>query len=184
MTPKLCVFCGSRFGANPTFESAAAETGRVAAQLKWAVVYGGGNVGLMGTLANTALAAGGKVIGIIPKDLLAREAGKRDITELHVTESMYERKHRMITSSDAFLVLPGGYGTLDELLEIVTLKQLGYHKKPIILLDVEKFWQPCLTAFNSMHDAGFAVPIIAELVTIVETVDGAFAALSKEVARS
>lgn len=131
----------------------------------------------MQAVADAALGVDGKVIGVIPKELLAREAGKREVTELIVTETMFERKSRMIAMSDAFVVLPGGYGTLDELLEVITLKQLGYHAKPIIIINLDGFWSPCIELFSMMFDTGFARPSFDQLLIVVDTVESAMSEL-------
>jgi len=136
----LCVFCGSRTGRNEAFASSATELGRKAAEREIGIVYGGGHVGLMGVLADAALAAGGRVIGVIPQALADREVAHHGLTELHVVSSMHERKALMADLSDAFVALPGGYGTLDELCEIVTWAQLGIHDRPIGLLNVEGYF--------------------------------------------
>ncbi len=170
MNLSVCVFCGSREGANPEFAKVASDTGRLCASEGWTLVYGGGNVGLMKCLADGAIEGGGDVVGYIPQELFAREVGKREIRKLHVTETMFERKSRMIEDADAFIILPGGYGTLDEFLEVITLKQLGYVKQPIVLLDVAGYWQPCIDLFDTMFRAGFAAPAIRDLLSIVQEV--------------
>ncbi len=164
----VCVFCGSRLGRHSAFADAAAELGRVFGRAGLRLVYGGGEVGLMGVLASAALAAGGEVVGYIPERLLEREVAKRDIQALVVTRTMFERKERMIRDADAFVALPGGFGTLDELLEVLTLKQLGYHHKPILLFEVDGFWKPCLAFFDSLIRQGFAGPETRELFALVE----------------
>ncbi len=152
----VCVFCGSRRGRRAAYADAAAEVGRALARAGLRIVYGGGEVGLMGVVAEAALAAGGEVVGVIPERLMEREVAKAGLTRLHVTRTMFERKARMIAGADAFLVLPGGFGTLDELLEVVTLRQLGYHDRPVVLLDVEGFFGPLLAAFTRLVEEGFA----------------------------
>ncbi len=166
MERNLCVFCGSRPGASTAFADAAAELGRGIARAGFGLVYGGGDVGLMGILAGAALDAGGVVHGIIPRRLLDREVAKEGITELTVTATMFERKERMIAASDGFIVLPGGFGTLDELLEVLTLRQLGYHDKPIVLLEVDGFWRPCLAFFERIVATGFAEPSAERLFAV------------------
>ncbi len=177
MTTSVCLFCGSRHGASPAFANAARDLGRGLGVRGVTLVYGGGDVGLMGLAANAATDAGGKVIGVIPRQLMAREAGKHDIAELVVTETMAERKTVMIARSDAFVALPGGLGTLDEVLEVVTLKQLGYHAKPILLVDVEGYWAPFLSMYEDVVAKGFADPSIAGLIETVPDVAGALARL-------
>ena len=144
--------------------------GRPSARWGWWLVYGGGDVGLMGITARAALAAGAEVLGIIPQRLLDREAGKRDLTELRVTSTMFERKQLLIEAADAFVLLPGGLGTLDELLDVVTLRQLGYHSKPILLVDTGGYWQACQSLFEQFVAAGFADPSAMRLYELVPDV--------------
>ena len=134
----LCVFCGSRKGADPAYEAAARRLGEIIAEQGIHLVYGAGGIGLMGVLAETVLARGGRVTGIIPDFLMKYEVGDPGLTELIVVESMHQRKARMFEMSDGFVVLPGGLGTLDETFEIVTWKQLRQHSKPIVVADVER----------------------------------------------
>ena len=173
----VAVFCGSRFGADPAHRAAAAELGAVIGAHGWRLVYGGGEVGLMGVAARAALEAGGPVLGILPQRLLDREVGKRDLTELRVTATMFERKELLIREADAFVVLPGGLGTLDEILDAVTLRQLGYHEKPILLLDLAGYWRPCMALFEQFVAAGFAEPSALQLVELVSDVAGTVALL-------
>ena len=175
MKRNLCVFCGSRLGASSAYGDAAAELGRAIARAGFGLVYGGGDVGLMGVLAGAVLEAGGTVRGIIPRRLLEREVAKEGITELVVTATMFERKERMIVDSDGFIVLPGGFGTLDELLEVLTLRQLGYHDKPIVLLDVDGFWESCLAFFERIVAEGFAEPSSQRLFAVAADVPSALA---------
>lgn len=142
----MCVYAGARPGVRPAYARAAARLGRVLAERGLDVVYGGGNVGLMGVLADAALHAGARVTGVIPRALLQREVGHRALTELRVVESMHERKLAMAELSDAFVALPGGIGTVEELVEVLTWTQLGVHDKPCALLDVDGYYGP-LTAF-------------------------------------
>jgi len=142
--------------------------GRGVGERGWRLVYGGGEVGLMGLAATTALAAGGAVLGIIPRHLDRVEIAKRDLTELVVTSTMYVRKERMIEESDAFVCLPGGLGTLDELLEVMTLRQLRQHDKPIYLAEHEGFWAGVVPAFAHVVAEGFADQSVLDLIEIVE----------------
>lgn len=143
----------------------------------WRLVYGGGEVGLMGVAARAAVAAGGTVLGVIPRRLLDREVGKRDIAELRVTATMFERKEELIRAADAFVVLPGGLGTLDEILDAVTLRQLGYHDKPILLVDLGGYWRPFDAIVRGFVEAGFAEPEAIGLHELVPDVGGAVARL-------
>ena len=140
------VFCGAKPGNDPAFVTLATQAGVQIARRGWTVVYGGGSVGLMGVLADAALAAGGDVIGVIPDILMRREVGHTGLTRLEVVSDMPERKQRLIGLSDAFLVLPGGFGTLDELFEVVTLRQLGQHSKPLAFADPDGYWTAFLDA--------------------------------------
>ncbi len=171
----LCVFCGSRPGASGAYADAAAELGRAIARAGFGLVYGGGDVGLMGILAGAVLDAGGTVRGIIPRRLLEREVAKPGITELVVTATMFERKERMIADAEGFIVLPGGFGTLDELLEVLTLRQLGYHDRPVVLLEVNGFWEPCLAFFERILAEGFAEPSARRLFAVAPDVPSALA---------
>ena len=141
---KLCVFCGSSSGHDPAYAALAAQLGKTLADRRIGVVYGGGRVGLMGVLADAALAAGGEVIGVIPKPLLDREHGHRGLTDLRVVDSMHERKALMVELADGFVALPGGIGTLEELFEVWTWAQLGMHEKPCGLIDVGGFFAPLI----------------------------------------
>ena len=174
----VCVFCGARDGASPVFRSLAADVGRRIAQRGWTVIYGGGDVGLMGALAGGALESGGKVIGIIPRALLRQEHGKHEITRLEVVDSMALRKERMTAMSDAFLTLPGGLGTLDELFEVLTLRQIGLHRKPIGILDHEEYFTGLLAAIATMADHGFVVREHIDHLLVRDSVDALLDALA------
>ena len=151
----VCVFCGSRDGNDPAYVAAAQQTGAEIARRGWKLVYGGGHVGLMGAVANAALAEGGEVIGVMPRALLTREIAHPDITRLHLVTSMHRRKALMSSLSDGFLTLPGGYGTLEEFFETLTWAQLGLHTKPCALLDVLGFWNPLLAMVDNQIAGGF-----------------------------
>jgi len=146
---RLCVFCASSPGTDTEVTDATVQLGRLMADRGIELVYGGGAVGLMGLIADTVIEAGGTVTGVIPKDLFSREVAHRGITTLEEVSSMHERKARMYELSDAFLALPGGFGTLDELAEVLTWSQIGIHKKPIGVLDIGGFWQPLLALFDN-----------------------------------
>ena len=162
----VCVFCGSRPGDDPEFTRAATELGSAIARRGLTLVYGGARVGLMGTLANAALAAGGRVVGVIPKGLVSKEIAHDGLTELFLTESMHERKNRMITLSDAFVSMPGGFGTYDELFEILTLAQIGFHEKPNGLLDTAGFYEPLVSLLRHTIAHGFAAPQHEGLIVV------------------
>jgi uncharacterized protein (TIGR00730 family) len=141
---RICVFCGSNSGSRPIYSDAARELGQVLARRKIALVYGGGSIGLMGILADATLAAGGDVIGVIPQGLFRREVAHNGLTELRFVTSMHQRKAMMADLSDGFIALPGGYGTFEELSEIVTWAQLGIHAKPCGVLNIENYYTPFL----------------------------------------
>ncbi|KQP28329.1 hypothetical protein ASF27_06960 [Methylobacterium sp. Leaf102] len=151
----VCVYCGSGFGGDPAFTAAAEALGKALAQAGLGLVYGGGNVGLMGTVARAVLQNGGHVTGIIPSFLKSRERMLDEIQETIVVEDMHTRKRLMFERSDAFVALPGGIGTLEELVEQLTWAQLGQHNKPILLLSVADFWTPLLTLLDHMRAQGF-----------------------------
>jgi uncharacterized protein (TIGR00730 family) len=174
----VCVYCGSRFGNNPAYKQAATELGQTIANKGWRLVYGAGDVGLMGAVADGAQAAGGETFGVIPEHLLRREVGKRDLTQFIITENMHERKKVMYMNSDAIVVLPGGAGSLDEMFEVLTWRQLGLHEKPIYLLNVEGYWGPLIALLDHVIDQGFADGTLRNYFTVVDTVDGLTAVLS------
>jgi uncharacterized protein (TIGR00730 family) len=151
----VCVCCGSGKGENPAYAEAARTLGRSLAESGVALVYGGGGLGLMGELARSTLEHGGKVTGIIPEFLIGREHMLREVTDLVVTEDMHERKKLMFERSDAFVALPGGVGTLEELVEQLTWAQLGRHKKPIVVADIAGFWQPFIELLGHMRQEAF-----------------------------
>jgi uncharacterized protein (TIGR00730 family) len=159
----VCVFCGSRPGADPAFMEAAAAMGAAIARRGLTLVYGGARVGLMGALAN---AAARRVTGVIPKGLVQKEIVHDGLTELFLTETMHERKDRMITLADAYVSLPGGFGTYDELFETLTLAQIGFHDKPNALLDTKGFFQPMVALMKHTIDHSFAAPEHAALVIV------------------
>jgi uncharacterized protein (TIGR00730 family) len=152
---RVCVFCGSSHGTRPAYAAAAREMGRVLAERGIGVVYGGGNVGLMGEVADAALAAGGEVTGVIPRSLMEREVGHAGLTTLEVVETMHERKARMADLSDGFIALPGGFGTLDELCEVLTWSQLGIHAKPCAILNVDGYFDALIALFDHALREGF-----------------------------
>lgn len=163
---RVCVFCGSNAGTNPAYAQAARALGRLLAERGLGLVYGGGNVGLMGIVAEAVMQAGGTVIGVIPESLMRLEVGARDITELHVVESMHERKAMMAELSDAFIALPGGIGTMEELFEVWTWGQLGLHGKPAAFLDVAGYYSHLHTFLDHMVDEGFLKPRHRQMVAV------------------
>jgi hypothetical protein len=177
MIKSLCVFCGAQHGSDRRFRAAATRLGEVAAGARLKLIYGGGRVGLMGAAADAAIAAGGEVVGLIPARLLEREVGHGAITELIVARDMFDRKDQMIARADAFVVLPGGLGTLDELLEVVTLRQLGYHGKPIVLVNLAGYWDPLIALVDQVIAHGFAAPNARTLYRVVTSIDEVLPAL-------
>jgi len=165
---RICVFCGSSTGKDPAYAAAATRLGTTLARRGIELVYGGGTVGLMGTVANAALAAGGRVIGVIPKALQLRELAHVKLSSLLVTGSMHERKGKMAELSQGFIALPGGLGTLEEFAEIVTWAQLGIHARPCGLLDVKGYYRPLVAFLDHAVEEGFVSALHRELV-IVET---------------
>jgi uncharacterized protein (TIGR00730 family) len=152
---RICIFCGSNSGNNPAYRAAAIELGTLLARRGIDIVYGAGNIGLMGILADSALAAGGKVVGVIPESLMAKEVGHLGLTELRIVKSMHERKAIMSDLSDAFIAMPGGFGTFEEFCEVVTWSQLGIQSKPCGLLNVEGYYDPLLELFDRAVNEGF-----------------------------
>jgi hypothetical protein len=151
----VCVFCGSATGFNPVYSETARKLGFLLAKASIRLIYGGGNIGLMGTVADAVIEGGGKVTGVIPAFLLEKEIGHRGITDLEVVESMHQRKQRMADLADAFIALPGGWGTLEELSEILTWKQLGLISHPVVLLNTNQFFDPLLNQMRLMVREGF-----------------------------
>lgn len=163
---RICVFCGSSAGEDPKYLDAAAAIGSLLAREEIGLVYGGSRVGLMGRLANTVLEAGGEVTGFIPRALVNREVAHTGLTDLHVVESMHERKAFMAEASDAFVALPGGLGTLEEFCEVLTWGQLGLHRKPCALLDIKDFFQPLIRFLNHAVKEGFLAPTHRSMVIV------------------
>ncbi|MGV2289453.1 TIGR00730 family Rossman fold protein [Trinickia sp. YCB016] len=151
----VCVYCGSSFGVKPVYAKAAQSFGRALVEAGLTLVYGGGRVGLMGTIADEVLAAGGRAIGVIPELLVNKEVGHRGLSELHVVPDMHQRKKMMADLSDAFVALPGGAGTLEELFEVYTWAQLGYHHKPVALYNIEGYYDPLITMLEHTVQEGF-----------------------------
>jgi uncharacterized protein (TIGR00730 family) len=172
---RIGVYMGSSTGASPVFAEVAAQLGAELARRGIGLVYGGGDVGLMGITAAAALGAGGEVIGVITDFLVGKEVAHQSLTELHVVSSMHERKALMADLSNGFIALPGGFGTIDEIAEMLTWDQLGLQAKPIVFLDVEGFWTPLLAMFDHAVHAGFVRPAHRALAQRAETVGEAVA---------
>jgi len=177
-TASICVFCGSRVGIDPAYETAATDLGAMIAAKNWRLVYGAGDVGLMGATARATQDAGGDTFGVIPTHLLDREVGKTDLTRFIVTENMHERKKVMFMNCDAVVVLPGGAGSLDEFFEVLTWRQLGLHNKPILLLNVNGYWDPLVALIDHVIAQGFADDDIRAFVQVVADVPAVQAALT------
>ncbi|MGV6812510.1 MAG: LOG family protein [Brevirhabdus sp.] len=177
MPRSVCVYCGSRHGNKPSYTRAATDLGRVLADEGWRLVYGAGDVGLMGEIANATQSAGGETFGVIPIHLFEREVGKRDLSAFIVTENMHERKKVMYMNSDAVVVMPGGAGSLDEFFEVLTWRQLGLHEKPICLLNIDGFWDPLVGLIDHVIREGFADPSLQGFVAVYDTVADLRAAL-------
>lgn len=162
----MCVFCGASVGNDPAFAEASHELGAMMAERGIRLIFGGGHVGMMGLVADAVLGAGGEAVGVIPEHLVEREVGHDRLTALHVVDTMHSRKQKMFELSDAFAVLPGGIGTLDETFEILTWRQLGLHDKPIVLLSVAGYWRPFEEQVGAIVKAEFAPTAAAELFAV------------------
>jgi uncharacterized protein (TIGR00730 family) len=174
----ICVYCGARFGTNPAARDLAAGLGKLLSAHDITLVYGGGGVGLMGILANSVLDTGGRAVGIIPRFLLEREAGHPDLHETVVVETMHERKLQMFERAEAFVILPGGIGTLEEFFEVLSWRTLGLHTKPIVILDLDGYWQPLEILLRGVVDGGFAAPTHLDHVAFVSRLDDLLPALA------
>jgi uncharacterized protein (TIGR00730 family) len=175
---RVCVFCASSEAVDRRYREVAADLGKGLAAAGWELIYGGGNLGLMGEVARAALASGARVTGIIPDRLADREVALDQVTELIRTDTLRERKALMDARSDAFVVLPGGIGTLEELVEILTLKQLGYHHRAVVVVDADGYWDPLLEQVRRMVDQRLAAPSLLSLWQVVPDVRSALAALA------
>jgi uncharacterized protein (TIGR00730 family) len=175
---RVCVYCGSQFGARADYAATAVELGVAFADRGIGLVYGGGSVGLMGTLADACVAAGGEVIGVIPGGLFSSEVPNEGLADLRVVSSMHERKALMSDLSDGFLVLPGGLGTLDEVMEALTWSQIGIQSKPVVFIDVAGYWAPLFALLDHLVAEGFVSAVNRELALRAFTVPEAFATLA------
>jgi uncharacterized protein (TIGR00730 family) len=176
----VCVFCGSAPGARPSYSRAAEEMGRALARNGLTLVYGGGKLGLMGIVANAVLENGGRVVGVIPRMLIERECAHEALTKQHVVDTMHERKTLMADMSDAFVGLPGGMGTFDELVEIVTWAQLGLHAKPVILANIERYFDPMYAMLDHAVQEKFVTPVSRSRWINADSIDGVIEVLVKE----
>lgn len=179
-----CVFCASSEDASASLRGLAAELGAGLAERGHRVVYGGGGIGLMGEVARSAMAAGGEVIGVIPRLLTERERATPEITELHIVDTLRERKDLMDRLSNGFCILPGGIGTLEELMEILTLRQLGFHDRPIVVLDPDGFWDPLRSQLDAMVASGLAGNGVRSLAVTATDVSSAIDELEAGARRS
>jgi uncharacterized protein (TIGR00730 family) len=173
----VCVYCGSSSRVDDKYKQAATLLGREIAGAGWGVVYGGGRVGLMGLVADSALENGADVIGIIPEHIQSREIEHTDLTELHIVDTMHVRKQMMVDRSEAFVILPGGIGTLDEFFELVTWKQLGLHDKPIVVVDLDGYWSQLIAAIEHIAKEGFMREGDLDLFDVVKTIEDVVPAL-------
>jgi uncharacterized protein (TIGR00730 family) len=178
----VCVYCGSGIGTNPAYAEAARTLGRILAAAQIRLVYGGGSLGLMGTLARSVREHGGKVTGIIPQFLVARERMMRDVDELLVTEDMHTRKRAMFDRADGFVALPGGLGTLEETVEMLTWAQLGQHEKPVVLANIGGFWEPLIALMAHMRDEEFIREGLMARYFVADTVEAIVPTLKKAAA--
>lgn len=166
----VCVYCGSSSRVDQKYKDAAVELGKLIAAQGWNVVYGGGRVGLMGLVADSALSSGARVVGIIPQHIQAREIEHNDLTELHIVDSMHIRKQMMVDRADAFVILAGGLGTLDEFFELLTWKQLGLHDKPVVMVNIGGYWTKMIEAIQHIAGEKFMRPEDLTMFQVVETV--------------
>ncbi len=171
MGKNVCVYCGASEQLDEVYKNAAIELGRLIGKNSLGLVYGGGRLGLMGIVASAVLENGGEVIGFTTEHLDEREGAHSGLTELHIVDSMHTRKLKMSESGDVFVILPGGFGTLDELFEIITWRQLNLHQKPIIILNINGYWDPLVSLIKQVIQHKFARPEHEKLITVLNTVD-------------
>lgn len=167
----VCVYCGARSGRDPEFLKAAQAVGRAIAERGWRLVYGAGDIGIMGEVARAAQSGGADTLGVIPQHLVDAEVAKRDLSQLIVTETMHERKKVMFMNADAVAVLPGGAGSLDEFFEVLTWAQLGLHNKPVTLLNISGYWDPLIALIDHVIAAGFASDSLRDHFGVASTID-------------
>lgn len=179
----ICVFCGAKSGSRPAYVAAARTVGGAIADKGWRLIYGAGDVGIMGEVARAAMAGGAATLGVIPAHLLGKERAGRDLATLVVTETMHERKKVMFMNADAIVMLPGGAGSLDEFFEVLTWAQIGLHGKPIFLVDVEGYWQPLIALLDHIIAEGFAAPSLRGLFQTVASPDALIGAVNQALAK-
>ncbi|MGB0959497.1 MAG: TIGR00730 family Rossman fold protein [Halocynthiibacter sp.] len=170
LSKSVCVFCGARNGSKPAYKQSGIETGKMLAVKGWRLVYGAGDIGIMGAVANAAQENGGATFGVIPEHLMNMEVGKRDLSQFIVTENMHERKKVMFMNSDAIVVLPGGAGSLDEFFEVLTWRQIGLHEKPIYLMNIDGYWDPLIALIDHVVAEEFAGNENKDYFQVVDTV--------------
>jgi uncharacterized protein (TIGR00730 family) len=175
----LCVYCGSARGRSPGYVAAAQELGQALGERRIRLIYGGARIGIMGEVADATMRHGGEVVGIIPEHLQSSEVGHSGITELKVVDTMHTRKKLMFDMSDAFAVLPGGFGTLDELFEIITWRMLGLHHKPVVIVNIDGYWDGFQTLIDRVIDEGFARPTTRQHFSVVNSVGRLFDILAQ-----
>jgi len=168
---RICVFCGSKMGINPRFLETAIQLGRVLAERRLDLVYGGASIGLMGAVADSVMAGGGKAVGVIPEAMASKEVAHDGLTEMHVVSSMHERKSMMARLADAFVALPGGFGSFEELLEMITWAQLGIHQKPVGILNVSGYYDPLIQLFERAIEEDFIRPSNRQLFLVDQEPD-------------
>jgi uncharacterized protein (TIGR00730 family) len=179
LSKSVCVYCGSRPGSDPAYTRDAETLGQAFAEEGWRLVYGAGDVGLMGSIARSAQRHGAETFGVIPAHLVAWEVGKTDLTKYVVTETMHERKKVMFMNCDAVVVMPGGAGSLDEFFEVLTWRQIGLHEKPVFLLNTNGYWDPLIALLRHVTDSGFAAESLHDFYTIVPDAAAAREALRR-----
>lgn len=175
----VCVYCGASDRADQIYKTNAVDLGEKIAINGYSMVYGGGRLGMMGLISNAALSKNGQVVGFTTKFLDEREGAQKKLTELHMVNTMHERKNGMYEKANAFLVFPGGYGTLDEFFDVLTLKQIGQHQKPIIILNINQYWDPLIKLFNHIIEKDFAMPKHKEMISVAYSVDEVFEILKQ-----
>jgi uncharacterized protein (TIGR00730 family) len=173
----LCVYCGAQNRVAPHFLEAGKRFGKLMAENDITLVYGGGDCGMMGAVANSVLTNGGKVVGVFPVELQGMEAEHRGLTEIHIVEGMHDRKKLMFDRSDGFVALPGGFGTLDELFEMITWRQLNFHQKPIVVCNYDNYWDYWVKLAENMLEKGFAPPHTRDCYQVVDHIEGVIPAI-------
>lgn len=177
MIESVCVYCGSSSNVGDEYKKSARDMGKCLAGQGWTTVYGGSRVGLMGMLADSALEAGGEVIGVMAENLVHYELDHKNLTEIHIVPTMHQRKQMMVDLADAFVVLPGGLGTMDEFFEVITWKQIGLHDKPIVVVNIGGYWDHLMNLIEGLGREGFMRSSYDHLMQVVDSVDAVPAAL-------